>query len=83
MVDNKSKTSLISHIQKNISFVKINNIILVLRTRVILLSSFMIYFFCMCHSEVFLLYHPVNYCVEETLSLLRIDLLVKFEEAKA
>ena len=28
---------------------KINNIILVLRTRVILLSSFVIYFFCICH----------------------------------
>ena len=32
---------------------KINNIILVLRTRIILLSSFVIYFFCMCHSGRF------------------------------
>ena len=53
MVDNKSKTSLIRHIQKNISLTKINNIILVLRTRIILLSSFVIYFFCICHSGRF------------------------------
>ena len=32
---------------------KINNIILVLRTRIILLSSFVIYFFCICHSGCF------------------------------
>ena len=32
---------------------KINNIILVLRTRIILLSSFVIYFFCICHSGRF------------------------------
>ena len=44
MVDNKSKTSLIRHIQKKISLMKINNIILV-----ICISSFVIYFFCICH----------------------------------
>ena len=32
---------------------KINNVILVLRTRIILLSSFVIYFFCICHSGRF------------------------------
>ena len=32
---------------------KINNIILVLRTRIILLSSFVIYVFCICHSGRF------------------------------
>ena len=32
---------------------KINNIILVLRTHIILLSSFVIYFFCICHSGRF------------------------------
>ena len=46
MVDNKSKTSLIGHMQKNILLMKINNIILVLCIRIILLSLFMIYFFC-------------------------------------
>ena len=39
--------------RKNISLMKINNIILVLRTRIILLSSFVIYFFCKCHSGRF------------------------------
>ena len=32
---------------------KTNNIIIVLGTRVILLSSFVIYFFCICHSGGF------------------------------
>ena len=45
MVDNKSKTSLIRHTQKNITLMKINNIILVLGTHIILLSSFVIYFY--------------------------------------
>ena len=36
---------------------KINNIILVLRTRIILLSSFVIYFFCICHSGRFPIIH--------------------------
>ena len=54
MVDNKTKTSLIRHKQKNnISLMKINYIILVLHTHIILLSSFMIYFFCICHSGSF------------------------------
>ena len=53
MVDNKSKTSLMRHMQKNMSLMKINNIILVLCARVILLSSFEIYFFCICHSGRF------------------------------
>ena len=39
--------------RKNISLMKINNIILVLRTRIILLSSFVIYFFCIRHSGRF------------------------------
>ena len=50
MVDNKSKTFLIRHIQKtyiSISIMKIHNVTLMLRTCIILLSSFMIYFFCM------------------------------------
>ena len=52
-MDNKSKNSLMGYLQKNISLMKINNIILVLRTRIILLSSFMIYFFYVCHSGSF------------------------------
>ena len=44
MVDNKSKTSLIRHIQKNnITLMKITNIILVLC--ICILSSFMIYLY--------------------------------------
>ena len=57
-MDNKSKTSLIKHIQKNISLMKINDIILVLRTRIILLSSFVIYFFCICHLGSFPVVNP-------------------------
>ena len=53
MVDNKSKTSFIRHIQKKISLMKINNIILVLRSGIIIISSFMIYFFCICHTGSF------------------------------
>ena len=53
MVDNKSKTSLIGHIQKNISLIKIHNIINMLHTRIILLSSSVIYLFCKCHSGSF------------------------------
>ena len=53
MVDNKSKTSLIRLIQKNISLMKINNIILMLRTCIILSSSFVTYFFCKFHSGSF------------------------------
>ena len=54
MVNNKSETSLIRHIQKKyITLMKIKNIILMLRTHIILLSSFMIYFFCICHSGSF------------------------------
>ena len=53
MVDIKSKTFLIRHIQKNISLMKINNIKPVLRTGIILLSSFVIFRFCICHSGSF------------------------------
>ena len=56
MVDSKSKTSLIRHniIQKiNITLEDYNNIILLLCTRMILFSSFVIYFFCICHSGSF------------------------------
>ena len=53
MVDNKNKMSLISHFHKNISLMKINNVILVLRTRT---SSFPIYFSVYVIWEVFLLY---------------------------
>ena len=57
MVDYKSKKSLIRHIQKNISLMKINNIIPVLRTGIIFLFSFVIYFFSVyVIQEVFLLY---------------------------
>ena len=45
MVDNKGKTSLIRCIQKCILLMKMNNIILILDTRIILSFSFMIYFF--------------------------------------
>ena len=38
---------------KNVSLMKINNIILVLHTRIISLYSFMIYFVCICHSGRF------------------------------
>ena len=50
MVDNISKMSLIRYIQKNISLMKIYDIILVLHTGIILLSSFVIYFFCIIMS---------------------------------
>ena len=40
---------------------KINNIILVLRTRIILLSSFVIYFFCICHSGRFPIIDTLSY----------------------
>ena len=54
MVDNKStKTSLFRHTQKHISLMKINNITLVLRTCIILLSSLVIFFFLLCHSGSF------------------------------
>ena len=55
MVDNKSKTSLIRHTQKNTSLMTSNNIILVLCS-LIILSSLVICFFCICH---FLLPHAV------------------------
>ena len=71
MVDNKSKTCLIRHLQKNKSLMKINNIILMLRTRIILSSLFVLYFYCICHSGsfsvvLFLVYtdkvcHTANY----------------------
>ena len=48
--------------RKNISLMKINNIILVLRTRIILLSSFVIYFFCICHSGRF----PILFTLSST-----------------
>ena len=38
---------------------KINNIILVLRIRIILLSSFVIYFFRICHSGCFPIVLPI------------------------
>ena len=47
-MDNKSKTSLIRNIQKNISLMKMNNT----RAR-ILLSSFVINYFCIYHSGSF------------------------------
>ena len=54
MVDDKSKTSLIRHIQKKIyHFMKINNVILVLLTHIMLLSSFPIYFSAYVIQEVF------------------------------
>ena len=54
MADNKSKTSLIRHIQKNISFIKINNIILVLHTCInIVIFVRDIFFLCVCHSGSF------------------------------
>ena len=46
---------------------KINNIILVLYTRIILLSSFVIYFFCICHSGSF----PIIYAILEKLGLVK------------
>ena len=49
--------------RKNISLMKINNIILVLRTRIILLSSFVIYFFCICHSGRFPIIQYMLYLV--------------------
>ena len=39
--------------RKNISRTTINNIILVLRIHTVLSSSFVIYFFCICHSGSF------------------------------
>ena len=45
MVDNKVKHLSLDIYRKNISLMKINNIILVLHTRKILLSSSVIYFF--------------------------------------
>ena len=56
-MEDKSKTSLIRHVQKILSLMKINNIILVLSTHLILLSSFMIDFFSVhVIREVSLLY---------------------------
>ena len=47
MVDSKTKRSIIRHIQNiYIQIMKINNIILMLFTCFILLSQFVIYFFC-------------------------------------
>ena len=67
MVDNKSKTSLIGHMRKNISLMKINNIIMLLRTCIIL-SSFVIYFFCICLSgSIILLGKERDICVKYTL----------------
>ena len=63
MVANKSETSPIRLIQKNISLMKINNITLMLRTR-IMLSSFVIYFFCICHSGSF----PIIYTYSMSIS---------------
>ena len=58
MVDNiKVKHLPLDIYRKNISLMKINNIILVLCTRIILLSSFVIYFFTYVILEVFLLYN--------------------------
>ena len=45
MLDNKSKTSLIRHVQKNYITHEVNSVILILRTCIILLSSFMVYIF--------------------------------------
>ena len=42
---------------------KVNNIILVLHTRIILLSSFVIYFFCICHLGCFpIVITPLLFC---------------------
>ena len=50
MVDNISKTSSRQmYAEINISLMKTNNVILVLCTCIILLSSFVRYFFCICH----------------------------------
>ena len=59
IVDNKSKTTLIRYTHKNISLMKINSIILVLRTRMILLSSFVIYIFSV---------YVISYYIPSTLS---------------
>ena len=50
MADNKSKNTSLDIYRKNISLIKLNNIILVLCTHMILLSSFVIYLFCICHN---------------------------------
>ena len=42
--------------EKNISLMKINNLILLLCTRIILSSSFVAYFLCICHYGSF----PIN-----------------------
>ena len=56
MVDNKRKISPIRHLQNYISLIKINNILLVLRTCILLLSSFVISCFSVYTiREVFLL----------------------------
>ena len=68
MVGNKSKTFLIgTYTEKNISLIKIHNIIHVLHTSIILLSSFVIYFSENDIRGVFLLYcrtivksHPMS-----------------------
>ena len=49
--------------RKNISLMKINNIILVLHTRIILLSSFVIYSFCICHSGRFPILLSTVHCI--------------------
>ena len=60
MVDNNSKTSFIRHIQKNVSLMKINATILVLCTHTILVSSFVTYFFCICHSGSIPIVHSIG-----------------------
>ena len=55
---------LIINTEKNISIMKINNIIFVLCTRIIL-SSFVIYIFCICHSGGFpIVYVKFNVVIE-------------------
>ena len=50
--------------RKNISLMKIINIILELRTPIILLSSFVIYFFCVFHLGSFLYMFSYIFCFE-------------------
>ena len=61
MVDIKTKHPSLEISRKHISLMRINNIILELLTRIILLSSFVIYFFCIHHLGGFLIIYSPNF----------------------
>ena len=61
---------------------KINNIILVLRTHIILLSSFVTYFFCICYSVSFPIFLYFLFIFYENPYLLEISLKQAYSKNK-